>query len=298
MIVEKYNSLLLRKKFIYLLLLFFGMKRKWNVLCQITDLPKELIVLIGSFFIKINITKLLRLLNVSKSFHRMVLENWMRFVISYPKANKEWYAKHSKYIVNISDKMIDSVASYPKLNSLRVDSVENDFTDHWLSTTKNKCSHIQELVFTKNICTSSIEKCIPMSNITMLSTYNWFPELFGQFVSLTHLDVSHAPISNLNGIEILQNLVYLDIRSTNVRTVDTIQNLLKLRYLNIANCLVTEIFCLTNCVALEFLCFTEFNINDLVEFINYKSSIRVIPVYMWKISMKPLIPISSIFPIY
>jgi hypothetical protein len=272
------------------------MKRKWIISYQITDLPKELIVLIGSFFIT-KFTKLLRLLNVSKSFHIMVLENWMKFVISYRSTpSKEWHSKHSKYIVNISDKMIDSGASYPKLTSLRVDSVNNDLTE--ILTIKSKCSHMKELVFTKNICRKNIEKCIPMSNITMLSTFNWFPELFGHFVSLTHLDLRYAIISNLNGIELLQNLVYLDIGYTNVETIDIIQSLLKLRYLNIVNSRITEVFNLTNCVALEFLCFTEFNITDLVKFRDYKSSIRVIPKNMWRTVIKPLIPNSLIFPIH
>jgi Leucine-rich repeat (LRR) protein len=158
------------------------------------------------------------------------------------------------------------------------------------------CPNIRELVLSKYINQDEFLKDIPTTNITMLSTYNWFPDLFCQFSHLTHLDLrkSHE-IKTLDGIEALNHLVYLDIGQTKVKAIDPLQYLQNLKYLNIANTLVTKIFLLKYCLELEFLCVIERDITNTV-----CKSVHIIPPLLWIATIKNLeiIPITSIFPIY
>ncbi len=261
-----------------------------------TMLPKEILNIIGSFFIR-NMQDLYPLLNVSKIFHSFTLENWMKFVgIHYSPQYKIWASKHSKYIVNISDELIDINMHYPNVQRLKLKC-------HWRTDLKaimKACPNVCELVLKRAILKDQTQY-IPLYSIKMLSTYNWFPELFCKCTQLTHLDLNSShQLTTLDGIEVLVNLIYLDIGQTKVEKIDSLPSLENLKYLNIYKTWVTKISNLKSCEALELLCFDGKHITDWTEFNNYKQEVKIIQPQLWKMIIQKIgvIPITSIFPVY
>jgi hypothetical protein len=274
------------------------MKRKFSLKNNLLDVPNEIFDMIGCFLI-LNFLQVPLLLEVSKLLRDKVLKNWMKFAPALNLLTAKWFSIHSKYIVNISDHMVDTLTSYPRLKSLRIDSYNYEFSDIGFSILMNTCCNIQELILAKSIDKEKIEKYVPMVNITMLSTYNWFPDLFHQ--GLTHLDLRKSShITTLSGIEVLHNLVYLDVGQTCIDTIDHLSSLQKLKCLNIAKTWVTQIFNLIHCLELEFLCIGENMIKDLTEFCKHRPSVCIIPSRQWRtiIRKSGIIPLTSRFPVY
>ncbi len=270
------------------------MKRKFSHEFDITILPKVIFDIIGSFFIR-SMKDLYRLLNVSKNFQSLTLENWMKFVgVYYSPQYKIWASKHSKYIVKIADGMIDFNMDYPNVQSLRLEGCGCGIYNEQI---KKVCPNMHDLVIRHYICEQR-EQFLPIDNIKMLSTYNWFPELFDRCTQLTHLDLSKSQqLTTLDGIEVLVNLIYLDIGQTRVEKIDPLQSLQNLKCLNILKTRVTQISNLKNCIGLEFLCVDEKHITDWKECNN---EVKIIQPKDWKRTIQNLgiIPITSFFPLY